>query len=98
MMDLPTAFFTLDQLQTLMGQVTVVILMTQLVKSAVPRLPTYYLRLVAVISAIAIQVGLVAVGGGPLSAYALAPINGAMVALSAMKAAELIKGDTEAPK
>ena len=88
----PSAFITLDTLKTLAGQVLAVGMLTQAVKSAVPTLSTYWLRLVCVTGGIALQGVLSWQAGMGAAAYALAAINGALVATSAMKMAELIKG------
>ena len=94
----PGAFITLDTLKTLAGQVLAVGMVTQAVRSAAPTLSTYTLRLVCVTTAIALQGILSWHAGMGAPAYALAVLNGAMVALSAMKAAEFVKGDPAAPK
>ena len=93
----PSAFLTLDTLKTLAGQVLAVGMLTQAVKSAVPTLSTYLLRLVCVAAGIALQGVLSWHAGMGAPAYALATFNGMLVATSAMKLAELVKGDA-APK
>lgn len=93
----PTTFMTLDTLKTLMGQVTAVVLVTQMVKSAAPDLSNYLLRLVAVLTGIVVHLGLVWQSGMPPAAWVLGTLNGTMVAMAAMKAAELIKGDPGQP-
>ena len=87
----PSAFITLDTLKTLAGQVLAVGMLTQAVKSAVPTLSTYWLRLVCVAGGIALQGVLSWHAGMGAPAYALSAINGAMVALTAMKGAEFLK-------
>lgn len=92
-MDAPSTFLTLDTLKTLAGQVLVVIMLTQVVKSAWATINIYVLRLVAVVSGIAVHTVLVWTAGMPPSAYVLALANGALVGMTAMKAAELVKGE-----
>ena len=88
-------FITFDQLKTFAGQLFVVTAIGQTIKSAYPAISTYLLRAAVVVAAIGVNVGVaVSLGGsGWLSTYLLAPINGLMVALAAMQAAQLIKGD-----
>lgn len=93
----PSTFLTLDTLTTLAGQVLVVVMITQAVKSAVPTLTIYWLRLVAVVVGIALHGTLVWQAGMPMSAYVLALANGTLVALSGMKAVELVKGEPIKP-
>ena len=92
-------FMTFDQLKTFAGQLLVVTAIAQALKSSYPTISTYLLRLAVVLAAIGVNVAVaVSVGaGGWLSTYLLAPINGLMVALAAMKASELIKGDKNGP-
>lgn len=96
MENLPSEFFTLAELKGFAGQVMVVVMLTQVVKSAVPTLTIYWIRLVAICTGVGLQVGLAAILGGGWASYLLAPINGALVAFSAMKAAEFLKGSKDA--
>ena len=88
-----STFLTLDVLKTPLGQVTAVVLITQVVRASARSVSTYMLRLVAVATGIAIHAGLVWQASAGPSAYVLAIANGALVAVTAMKTAELIKGD-----
>lgn len=92
-MDGPDTFLTLDTLRTLAGQVLVVGMITQAVKASVPWLATYWIRLVAIGAGIGLHVALVWTAGMGPGAYALALANGTLVAMAAMKAAELLKGE-----
>jgi hypothetical protein len=92
-MEGPTAFITIDALKTFAGQVVAVVMLTQVVKSSWPRISTYLLRSTAVTIAIGIHSALVWHSGLPISGYVLALLNGAAVAMAAMKGAELIKGE-----
>jgi len=94
----PTAFLTLEVLRSLAGQVMAVMMVTQVVKAAAPALSTYTLRLVCVVTGIVVHGVLVWQAGMAPAGYVLALANGALVAMSAMKAAELIKGETPPPK
>ena len=96
-MEEPTAFMTLETLKTLMGQVTAVVLATQAVKSAVPRLANYWIRLVAVMVGIGVQLGLGWQSEMPPSSWVLASLNGTLVAMVAMKSAEFLKGSSVSP-
>lgn len=96
-MEEPTAFMTLETLKTLMGQVTAVVLVTQAVKSAVPRLTNYWIRLVAVAVGIGVQLGLSWQSQMPPEAWVLASLNGTLVAMVAMKSAEFLKGSLVPP-
>ena len=91
----PTSFITLDTLKTMAGQVLAVVMFTQMVKSTWPTLSTYDLRAIAVMVGIALHGALQWHAGLPLSGYALTLMNGIGVALAAMKAAELIKGEAK---
>lgn len=88
----PDTFLTLDTLRTLAGQVLAVGMITQAVKASVPGLATYWIRLVAIGAGIAVHGALVWTAGMGPGAYALALANGTLVAMAAMKAAELLKG------
>lgn len=94
----PSTFMTLETLKTLAGQVLAVGLFTQMLKASVPNLSTYLIRLASVVIAVTLQVVLIWQSEMRASAYALAVINGALVAASAMKAAEMIKGDKNGVK
>ena len=94
----PDTFMTLETLKTLAGQVLAVGLFTQMLKASVPNLSTYLIRLASVVIAVTLQVVLIWQSEMRASAYALAVINGALVAASAMKAAEMIKGDKNGVK
>lgn len=94
----PSTFMTLETLKTLAGQVLAVGLFTQMLKASVPNLSTYLIRLAAVVIAVTLQILLIWQSEMRASAYALAVINGALVAASAMKAAEMIKGDRNGVK
>ena len=87
-------FITFDQLKTFAGQLFAVTAIGQVVKSSYPAISTYLLRAVVLAAAIGVNVGVaLSLGaGGWLSTYLMAPLNGLMVALAAMKASELIKG------
>lgn len=87
----PSTFLTMETLRTLAGQVLVVGMVTQVVRSAVPELSTYCLRAVAVAAGILLHGVLAWQAGMPVSSYVLAFANGAAVALTAMKAVELVK-------
>lgn len=91
--DEPTVFLTVEALNTIAGQTMVVGMVTQAVKSFVPTLTIYRIRAVAIVSGIAIHSGLVWKAGMDMDAYILALVNGILVAMSAMKMAEMIKGD-----
>lgn len=93
MMDAPATFLTIETLRTLAGQVLVVVMLTQAVKSAWSTVNIYVLRLVAVVSGIIVHAALAWSAGMPLSSYMLALANGALVGMTAMKAAELVKGE-----
>jgi hypothetical protein len=95
-MDEPTAFLSLETLRSLAGQVMVVMMVTQAVKSAAPRLNVYFLRMAAVLTGIAVHGALVWQAGMPPAAYLLALANGTLVALSAMKSSEMLKGERPA--
>lgn len=92
-MDAPDTFLTLDTLRTLAGQVLVVGMITQAVKASVPALATYWIRLVAIGAGVGLHGALVWTAGMGPGAYALALANGTLVAMAAMKAAELLKGE-----
>ena len=91
----PSVFLTLETLKTLAGQVMAVGMVTQVVKASFPILSTYLLRLSCVVTAIVLHLVLVWQSGMTISAYALASLNGVLIAMSAMKAAELVKGEKE---
>lgn len=91
----PAAFMTLEQLSSFSGQVMIVMMLTQAVKSAVPTILVYPLRLVAVVCGVALHGMLVWRADMPLVAYVLAFVNGLIVAMVAMKSAEMIKGSSE---
>lgn len=93
-MDTPSTFLTLETLRTLAGQVLVVVMLTQLVKATAPTIATYWLRTTAVVNGIVVHFAVVWTRDLPLSGYALAFANGVLVAMVAMKAAELVKGET----
>lgn len=88
-------FITVDQLKTFPGQLLAVLFLVQAVKATVPKIPTYWLRLASVVAAIGVNLSVsVYMGaGGWLATYLMAPLNGLVVALAAMKSSELIKGD-----
>lgn len=86
------AFMTLEMLRSFSGQVAAVLLVTQLCKSAVPALATYWLRFVAVGTGILVHGMMAWSAGWTPPMYLLGVMNGVVVAMAAMKAAELIKG------
>lgn len=91
MMDQPSTFMTLDTIRTLAGQVLVVGMVTQAVRAALPTLSTYWIRGAAIGVGVILHGALVWQAGMPVSAYVLALANGGFVALTAMKAVELLK-------
>ena len=90
----PDTFLTIATLKSLAGQVGAVLLLTQVAKQAWPTLPTYYLRLIAVGTAIVIHGVLNWHAGMFADDYILSGLNGMLVALTAMKAAEFLKGNS----
>ena len=93
MEDIPFGtFVTLSTLKTLAGQVGVVLVVTQGFKMLTPESIDVWNRCVAIIIGIAIQLLLVAADGSDPTHYFLAFVNGLLVALTAMKGAEMIKG------
>ena len=88
-------FITFEQLRTFAGQLLVVTMIAQAIKSSYPAISTYLLRLSVILAAMGVNVAVAISMGATLwiSTYLLAPVNGLMVALAAMKAAELIKGE-----
>lgn len=102
----PNAFVTFDQLKTFMGQLAAVLIVGQALRAAMPTITTYALRLTVIGSAtfLNIIIGLLdaaLVGGlgwvdlGMI--FLMAPLNGLIVALAAMKAAEFVKGSASTP-
>lgn len=89
----PSTFLTLDTLKTLAGQLLAIGMVTQMVKATVPAISVYGLRAVAVGIGIALHAALVWHSGMDASAYVLAFVNGTLVAVAAMKAVELVKGN-----
>ena len=93
MEDIPFGtFVTLDTLKTLAGQVGVVLVVTQGFKMLTPESVDIWNRCVAIGVGITIQLLLVATNGSDPAHYFLASVNGLLVALTAMKGAEMIKG------
>lgn len=91
--DVPSAFMTTETLKTLAGQVAVVLMATQVVRSALPWVSTYWLRLIASVAGIAVHAAVAPPWGGGPTTYVLTLVNGTVVALAAMKVAETLKGD-----
>lgn len=101
-MDTPTAFITAETLRTLAGQVMAVIIVVRIVKAALPDASTYWLRASAILSGITVHELAVWQRGMPAIDYALAGVNGMLVALTAMKCVEMLRqtdeGDGKAPE
>jgi hypothetical protein len=89
-------FMTAQYLATMAGQVYVVLLVTQAVRAAAPTLSTYYLRMAAMLAGVGFHAGMAWVPTWRLADYIVAAVNGVAVAFTAMKTAELIKGDAGA--
>lgn len=88
-----TTFLTLETLKTFAGQVLAVVIFTQLLKEIKREWFEAYLRHVALAVALWIQgVMLYSNGGFGLLSISLAVLNGTIIALVAMKGAEMVKG------
>jgi len=91
---MPTeGFITFEQLTTFPTQVYAVLLITQAVKALRPQIGTYWLRFTAFFVGIDVALAVTLLAGAwTWQALLLAPMNGLIVALTAMKTAEFIKG------
>lgn len=96
----PNAFVTFDQLKSFTGQIAAVLAIGQTIWAAWPGLSTYRLRLAVVLSAVCLNAIVGALDATIVNAWAwrdfgmialMAPVNGLVVALAAMKVAEFLK-------
>lgn len=89
-----TNFITVEALKTFTGQVMVLVVLTQLVKELALGYLDGHLKWVALIAGLWVQIVVNGLNGHWLS-WTLIGINGAIVALVAIKGAEMLKAKKE---
>lgn len=89
-MELPEVF-TFALLATPAGMVAAVLVVTELVKQVIPEVAVQTVRIIALVVGIAVALTVAWLTGADATAWVVAPLNGALAALAAMKVQETVK-------